>query len=124
MKPHAHNAKVRPAPDTCLISQSLWRVPPPARSVSQTATMMAKAMMKSMVAVSHSVLSNIDVPAAEASSNHLRKSSGSGKDRASLWHCGAAADRIPDAAERRRLLRLPTRLRRGRYPRHNAETAR
>ena len=70
---------------------SLWRVPPPARmgrSVSQTATMMAKAMMKSMVAASHSVLSNIDAPAAEASGKHLRKSSESGKDRASLWHRG------------------------------------
>jgi hypothetical protein len=49
---------------------------------------MAKAMMKSMVAASHSVLSNIDAPAAEASGKHLRKSSGSGKDRASLWHRG------------------------------------
>jgi hypothetical protein len=77
----------------CSSSRSLRRTAPlaPARATlraSQSTTMMASAMMNSMVAASHRVLSNIDAPAAGIAGNHAGELSESGKDKASPPHRG------------------------------------
>jgi hypothetical protein len=83
--------------------------------------MMASAMMKSMVAASHSVLSNIDAPAAGIPGKHAAALSESGKDMASPPHRGHSCVGACDATGGLVLPWLQACLRRGRYARQSAE---